>query len=122
MSRQSRMFVCPPCKAQAVTNSATRWSSREHPATCSNCGKLSHVAASSSSGIGILTFVFALLSFAGALASLWWTLAGVCLTVAYNVWAWKRVELFPVTAEIARKSRAVSGWTNVLALFAWLVS
>jgi hypothetical protein len=116
------MFVCPHCKVSAVAGSAARWSSREHPATCSNCGMLSHVAASSSSGIAILTFVFALLSLAGALASLWWTLAGACLTVAYNIWAWKRVELFPVTPEIARKSRLVSGWTNVLALFGWLFS
>ena len=116
------MHACPHCKAQAVTNSAARWSSREHPATCSNCGQLSHVAASSSSSIGILTFVFALISLAGALASPWWSLTGGCLTVVYNVWAWKRVALFPVTADIARKSRIVSRWTNVLALFAWLLS
>jgi hypothetical protein len=122
MSRLSRMLVCPHCKAPAVTNSAARWSSREHPATCGICGKLSHVAPSSSSGIGILTFVLALVSLAGALASPWWTLAGGCLTVACNRWAWKRVELFPVTADIARKSRVVSRWTNGVALFTWLFS
>ena len=122
MSKLSRMFVCPHCKAQAVADSALRWSSRESPATCTSCGRLSHVAASSSSGIGILTFVFALLSFAAALVSPWLTLAGGCLTVAYNVWAWKHVELFPITAESARNSSRASWWTHILSLLALLMS
>jgi hypothetical protein len=121
MTRLSRMFVCPHCKAQAVEGRATRWSSRESPARCTACEGLSHVASSSSSGIRVLTFVFTLISLAGALASPWWTLAGGCLTVAYNRWAWKQVELFPITVDSARKSRAAGRWANVLAFFAlWL--
>lgn len=122
MPQLSGLYVCPHCKAQAVEGRAARWSSREHPATCGICGKLSHVPPSSSSGIAILTFVLALVSLAGALASPWWTLAGICLTVAYNRWAWKRVALFPVTTDIVRKSRLVSRWTNMLALVIWLFS
>lgn len=115
------MVVCPHCKAQAVQGRAARWSSRESPATCSACEGLSHVASSSSSGIRVLTFVFALVSLAGALVSPWWTLAGGCLTVAYNRWAWKQVELFPITADSARKSRTAGRWANVLAFLGlWL--
>lgn len=118
----SGMVVCPHCKAQAVPGREARWSSRESPATCSACQRLSHVASSSSSGIRVLTFVLALVALAGALVSPWWTLAGACLTVAYNRWAWKQVELFPITADSARTSKTAGWWANVLALFAWLFS
>jgi hypothetical protein len=122
MTRFRRMHVCPHCNARALADSAVRWSSRELPATCSNCGKLSHVAASSSSGIGILSFVFALVSLGSALISPWLTLAGACLTVAYNVWAWRQVELFPISIESSRQSSAASWWVHVLSILAAMMS
>ncbi len=118
MSRLSRMHVCPHCKALAVADSAVRWSSRESPATCTGCERLSHVASSSSSAIGILGFVFASISLMAALASPWLTLAGACLTVAYNIWAWKRVELFPISAESAKNASAANWLVTAMSILA----
>jgi hypothetical protein len=46
-------------------------------------------------------------------------LSGVCLSVAFNIWAWKRAVLVPIPKESVDNARTV-GWvlTGVYALIA----
>jgi hypothetical protein len=46
-------------------------------------------------------------------------LAGACVALAYNAWAWRRAELFPISAESAKAAAAVeTGWAvGALAYF-----
>jgi hypothetical protein len=84
------------------------------------CGKLSHVIASSRSGITVATLlVIVASSVCGALIAhpLWGALAGVPLAVAYNIWAWKRAEMFPISAGASSSARKVSWFVDLLA---WL--
>lgn len=36
--------------------------------------------------------------------------AGLLLVVAHNIWAWRRVELFPISEESAKVAARVSWW------------
>lgn len=114
--------VCPHCRQATVSNLAARWSSRESPTRCAACGRLSHVVASTSSGIWVVGFV--LLVAAGCFAlltrSLEVALAGLALVVAHNVWAWRRVELWPIDANSAQTAARVSWLATVLAWLAIL--
>lgn len=110
---------CPHCHQATVSNLAVRWSSREIPAKCRDCGQLSHVIASTSSGIWVLGVV--LLVAAGIVAviaqSPWAGLLGLSGVVAHNVWAWRRVELWPIDRNSA-KTAAQVGWLATVA--GWL--
>ena len=111
--------ICPHCQQAAVSNLSVRWSCREFPAECRSCGRLSHVIASTSSGIWVIGVV--LLVAAGLFALIaqtpWAGLVGLCVVVAHNVWAWRRVELWPIAANSSQKAARV-GW--VATLLAWL--
>lgn len=61
------MHTCPHCKAPGIGALAKRWSSRSSPAECSACGSLSHVLASTSSGIWVACIVILLASLIGGL-------------------------------------------------------
>ncbi|MDP2076028.1 hypothetical protein [Hydrogenophaga sp.] len=74
---------------------------------------------STSSGIWVVGVV--LLVAAGFIAlltqSLWAGLAGLALVGVYNVWAWRRVELWPIDRDSAKTASQV-GW--FASLLAWL--
>ena len=97
---------------------AKRWSSREHPATCSLCGRLSHVIASTSSGIPVASlFIVGAFFLLGAVVNaMILGLVGIPIALAYNVWAWKRAELYPISEDSANTSRRGSWIVNTLAL------
>jgi hypothetical protein len=91
------------------------------PRAGAKCGCLSHVLASTSSGIVVGTFLFLIGSMVAAAGAMSYPLAGsgVCLSVAFNVWAWRRAMLVPIPKENAVNARAV-GWvlTGLYALVA----
>jgi hypothetical protein len=112
------MHICPHCKSLAVSNLAVRWSYREHPARCVACGGLSHVLASTSSGIVGTGMILVALTAAAAivLSSYPVAVAGLAVTVAQNIWAWRGVELFPIGAEEARIAARRSGMVAIVLL------
>ena len=114
--------ACPHCHQAAVSNLAVRWSSRESPARCAACGRLSHVVASTSSGIWVVGVV--LLVATGLIAllaqSFWAGLAGLAMVGVYNVWAWRHVELWPIDANSAQTAARASWLATVLAWLAVL--
>jgi hypothetical protein len=112
------MTPCPHCQGTGVPLSAKRRSSREHPAVCSLCGKLSHVIASSSSGIFwfslFIVGTFYLIGAINEVTLLGWL--GVPIAMAYYRWAWKRAALWPITGDSAKSSRQASRLVNALGL------
>lgn len=97
---------------------AKRRSSRGHPAKCNLCGRLSHVIASTSSGIPVFSlFIVGAFFLLGAVVNvmmLGWV--GIPMAVGYNVWAWKRAKLWPISGEGANASLR-GGWiVNTLGL------
>jgi hypothetical protein len=88
------------------------------------CKKLSHVLASTSSGIAGIGIVLGALSIAAAMVLESWpaAIAGAGLVVAHNVWAWRRVELFPISEESAKAAAQVSWWFLVVATVLKLLS
>lgn len=70
--------------------------------------------ASTSNGIfvgGMLVFVVTLiaaLAVTGALVPA--AVAAVCTSVAFNLWAWKRADMFPIPKENAKAALAASGF------------
>ena len=50
------------------------------------------------------------------LESYWVGALLVCLVVFYNLWAWRQVELFPISAESAKLAAQVNWWVIVLAV------
>ena len=100
-----------------------RWSSRECPAKCLYCRRLCHVIASKSSGIFVSEALFLIVVLVVAAGAQSWLLAmsGLCLTVAHNLWAWKRAELTPIPEESAKAARAVNwilwGFYALFAIF-----
>jgi len=110
---------CPRCKRSCLAGLSVRWSSRVTPCTCTHCGGLSHVLASTSNGIGVFTALGLVLAvvIAAALQSVL-LMAGLALLVACaNVLMWRRVELWPITREAAKRSGRASFWVTVL----WLL-
>ena len=113
-------YACPHCRQPGIAAMAKRWSSRETPATCGRCGKLSHVLASTSSGIGVAGLLIIVLS--GIAAAAWdmapLLLLGVGLAVANNFRAWRRAKLWPISKESAESAKK-AGWfvLGLLALF-----
>lgn len=103
--------VCPHCRKPGVSNTALRWSTRESPAQCCYCGGLSHVLASTSSGIGVFTWMTLIggLVLGGVLASMGIAVAGVLVAGVGNVWMWRRCELFPTERKAAQIANRV-GW------------
>jgi hypothetical protein len=118
------MHECPHCKAPAVPGIQVRWSSRETPATCTNCGKLSHVLASTNSGIFSVCLVLLSCTVAlGVILESWVASAvGVAIVVCYNVWAWRQVELFPISPESAKVAARVSWVVLMVAAIARIFS
>ncbi|MEN9396230.1 MAG: hypothetical protein RLZ81_760 [Pseudomonadota bacterium] len=98
---------------------AVRWSYRESPAKCTACGKLSHVLASTSGGILSVCIVLFSVGEAAAMVSESYLVAllVVVLVVCYNLWAWRRVELFPISTESARLAAQINWWLIGLAAF-----
>lgn len=101
-----------------VTSLATRWSSREHPAVCRHCGRLSHVIASTSSGIFVVSLfivgTFFLVGAVNDVTPFGWL--GILVALGHNVWAWRRAKLWPISGDSAKSSRRNGLVVNVLAL------
>lgn len=103
--------TCPRCKAPGIDGVAKRWSSRASPAKCEACGGLSHVLASTSSGIwaaGLVIVVLSLIAAVGWHSSVF-LVGGLVLAVACNIWAWKRARLWPISKDSAA-SAATGNW------------
>ncbi|WP_418129452.1 hypothetical protein ABL849_25195 [Variovorax sp. 375MFSha3.1] len=103
--------TCPHCKAPGIGSLAKRWSSRANPAECSACGGLSHVLASTSSGIWVAGIVIFMVSLIGGLAlhSGLLFVSGMVLAVAFNMLAWRRAKMYPISRESAGNA-AKAGW------------
>ena len=118
------MSPCPHCMEMGVTSFAKRWSSREHPATCSHCGRLSHVIASTSSGIFVapifIVGIFSLIGAVNDVALLGWF--GVPAALGHNLWAWKRATLWPISSDSAKSAHRSGLIVNVLALLGIFLS
>jgi len=115
--------TCPRCNRPGIGALAKRWSSRAAPAECTVCGGLSHVLASTDSGIWAASVVILLVSLIGALGlhSALFFASGLVLAVALNIRAWKRAKMYPISAEAASLAGKVH-WTlagiyALLALF-----
>ena len=110
--------LCPTCKARGISEMAKRWSSRGFPATCDQCGALSHVAASTSNGIWVgtilsvpgLTIVAVLLNIPMAIG----LAVAVVLTVLINVAMWRRAELIPIMYESAAVTKQVNWFLTAI--------
>jgi len=113
------MTNCPHCLQAGVTPSAKRRSSREYPASCSVCGRLSHVLASARSGIAVATLFMLGGAFLLAVAAGHWAggFLGLPVVLGYRSWAWKSAKLFPISSESASSSRRGNWVVNALALF-----
>lgn len=105
--------ACPSCQGPGISGIHKRWSARECPATCSLCGGLAHVLASTSSGIFVGTLLCFLVAVIGVIAvtaaPLPAVLVAAGVTVVFNCWAWRRAEMFPIPKENAATARA-AGW------------
>src|SRR4029453_4366416 len=118
-STLNRMTPCPHCHGFGVSDMAKRRSSREGPAKCTLCKRLSHVIASDRSGIPGFTLTIVVgVAVLGAIGGqlLLGGLVGIVPAVLYNQGAWKRVELFPISGESAVSSRRASWVVNLLAV------
>lgn len=119
------MNICPHCREAGGINAwAKRFSSRGSPVTCTLCGGLSHVLASSAGGTFILTaLLFMAAVLAGALSHSWLAGLSVCLlALAYNLWAWQREALSPILKESVQAAQRVNWVMAALYLFAELFS
>lgn len=103
--------TCPGCRKPGIDGMAKRWSSRGAPAACEACGGLSHVLASTSSGIWAAGVVIVVVSLIGALGlhSFLLFFSGLVLAVACNLRAWKRAKLVPISKESATRA-AKANW------------
>lgn len=120
----TRMHSCPHCNVAAVPHMAVRWSYRESPATCTACGRLSHVLVSTSNGIASVCIVLFSLGVAATMVSESYLVAllAVVLVVCYNLWAWRRVELFPISTQSAKLAAQINWWLIGLAAFIKMLS
>ena len=91
---------------------------------CRNCKKLSHVLASTSSGIFSVGLVLGCCAVIAALIAESYLAgaAGAAGVVGYNVWAWRQAELFPISPESAGTAAQVSWWLLALAVLAKIFS
>jgi uncharacterized membrane protein YphA (DoxX/SURF4 family) len=82
------------------------------------CGRLSHVIASTSSGICVASmFVVGAFFLIGAMSDvIALGLIGIPVAVYYNVWAWKRADLWPISGASSKLSRRGGFFVNILAL------
>jgi len=48
--------------------------------------------------------------------------AGLGLVVVHNIWAWRRVELFPISDEAAKTAAQVSWWLAAIVILVRLFS
>jgi hypothetical protein len=48
------------------------------------------------------------------LESYWPVVAGLAFAVVHNVWAWRRVELFPISEESAKTAARISWWFLII--------
>lgn len=114
--------ACPRCHERSILQLAKRWSDRASPAACAHCGCLSHVLASTSNGIGAGTFLLLVGSIVAAvgLTSYFAAVSGVCLAVAFNMWAWKRAELVPIPKENVNEEKAANWFVAGIAVLAAL--
>lgn len=98
-----------------MSNAALRWATRESPAQCRSCGGLSHVLASTSSAIGVFTWLTLIgcLVLSVTLASVGIVVAGLLAVGLCNVWMWRRCELFPIERKAAQNAQRV-GWATAL--------
>ena len=119
------MLRCIHCDGLGIGIAAKRWSGREAPAKCAKCGGLSHVIASTGSGIPVATLLI-ILAFAALGAAngnpLLGAFCGLPVAVIYNVWAWAHADMFPISPKAMTKARAVSWVVNVLTLLGILGS
>lgn len=114
-----RMSLCPHCQGDGVSLAAKKRSSREHPAVCNLCGKLSHVIASTRSGILMVSLLvigsFYLIGAVNGLTLLSWL--SLPIAIAYYRWAWNKAMLWPTTGDSAKASLHASRAVSALA---WL--
>jgi hypothetical protein len=115
--------TCPRCKAPGIRTLDKRWSSRATPAECTACGGLSHVLASTGSGIWAMGVVILVVSLIGALGlhSTLFFASGMVLAVTLNMRAWKHARMFPISRESAGNAAKahwfVAGICALLAVF-----
>ncbi|MGJ7564824.1 hypothetical protein ACSFBM_13290 [Variovorax sp. GB1R11] len=106
------IHTCPRCKQPGIGGFAKRWSSRAAPAECKACGGLSHVLASTTSGIwavGVLILVVSLIGGLGLHSALFFC-SGLVLAVACNVRAWRRAAMYPISTESAASASHANWW------------
>jgi hypothetical protein len=117
------MHKCPHCNTNAVARRDVRSSSRVSPATCGHCGKLSYVLASTSNGIWAVGCLLLCLTLTAALtmASYGVAVLGLCTVVAHNLWAWRRVELFPIDPKSVKREKQINWLLWALAFLAELL-
>lgn len=111
------MLRCIHCNGYGIRSLAKRWSSRELPATCAVCGKLSHVIASAGSGIPAATFLIVLaFGVIGAFVGhpLLGGLCGIPFAAVYNIWAWRDAEMFPIACDASSSARRATWLVNLL--------
>ena len=75
------VHTCPHCQEPHIRHLALRWASRESPAQCPGCGRLSQVLADTSSAIAVFTWLGVLGSVVPGLAWDSIALSGVSLLV-----------------------------------------
>ena len=87
------VHTCPHCQEPHIRHLALRWASRESPAQCPGCGRLSQVLADTSSAIAVFTWLGVLGSVVLGLAwdSIALSGAGLLVVPVEVVWTKRRV-------------------------------
>ena len=105
------VHTCPHCQEPHIRHLALRWASRERPAQCPGCGRLSQVLADTSSAIAVFTWLGVLGSVVPGLAWDSIALSGVSLLVVLGATCGcgADVSCSPSTPR-PRKRRPAWGW------------
>ena len=114
------VHTCPHCQEPHIRHLALRWASRESPAQCPGCGRLSQVLADTSSAIAVFTWLGVLGSVVPGLAwdSIALSGAGLLVVLGGNVWMWRRCELFPIDPKTAQTAARVGVGATLLSVVA----
>ena len=118
------VHTCPHCQEPHIRHLALRWASRESPAQCPGCGRLSQVLASTSSAIAVFTWLGVLGSVVLGLAwdSIALSGAGLLVVLGGNVWMWRRCELFSIDSRTAQTVVRVGVGASLLSVVAGFFS
>ena len=118
------VHTCPHCQEPHIRHLDLRWASRESPAQCPVCGRLSQVLASTSSALAVFTWLGVLGSVVPGRAwdSIALSGAGLLVVLAGNVWMWRRCELFPIDPKTAQTAARVGVGATLLSVVAGFFS